>query len=396
MRVLLLGVGKIGFAMLKDLVQSSEISKVVVADVDIQKARRRVDDLGSDKVTSERLDITDHEKTVRLMKAGFDVVASALLAEYNLEAARAAVEAGVSMVDVGATSVHVFDLDREAQQRGVTILPSCGLDPGIDRILEGHAARKLDKVTEIHMFCGGFPQKNTPAYNNLLRYKVSWYWKRAIETSLGKATILRDGRVIQVDKLTGPGNPEITVFPLPVGECEAFYTGAPLDTIEHLGLKDVKNAWEKTVRWPGHCEMWTKLIDLGLVSAEPLEVKGCLVVPMDFMVELGNKTLQYQKGEGDVVVQRVRVIGEKDGEERQHVYELIDFYDKERDVTAMGRTTAYPCSILSQMIGHGDIRDRGVIHASKIGWNEELSRRFLLELTKRNIRISETSVQSLT
>jgi lysine 6-dehydrogenase len=396
MRVLLLGVGKIGFAMLKDLVQSSEVSKIVAADVDIQKARRRANELGSDKTTSEHFDITDHERTVRLMKTGFDVVASALLAEYNLEAARAAVEAGVSMVDVGATPAQVFDLDREAQQRGVTILPSCGLDPGIDRILEGYGARKLDKVTEIQMFCGGFPQKNTLAYNNLLRYKVSWYWKRAIETNLGKATILRDGRLIQVDKLTGPGNPEIIVFREPVGECEAFYSGAPLDTIEHLGLKDVKNAWERTARWPGHCEIWTKLIDLGLVSAEPLEVKGCQIAPKDFLVELGNKTLQYQRGEGDVVVQRVRVIGEKDGEEMQYVYELIDFYDKERDVTAMGRTTAYPCSILSQMIGHGDIRERGVIHASKIGWDAKLSSRFFLELTKRNIRISETSVQSLT
>jgi lysine 6-dehydrogenase len=396
MRVLLLGVGKIGFAMLKDLVQSSEVSKVVVADVDIQKARRRVNELRSDKTTSEHLDIADHDRTVRLMKAGFDVVASALLAEHNVEAARAAVEAGVSMVDVGRTPAHVFDLDREAQQRGVTILPSCGLDPGLDRILEGYGAGKLDKVTEIHTFCGGFPQKNTPAYNNLLRYKVSWYWKRAIETNLGKATILRDGRVIQVDKLSGPGNPEITLFPEPVGECEAFYSGAPLDTIEHLGLKDVKNAWERTVRWPGHCETWTKLIDLGLVSTEPLEAKGCQIAPMDFLVELGNKTLQYQKGEGDVVVGRVRVIGEKGGEKRQYTYELIDFYDKERDVTAMGRTTAYPCSILSQMIGRGDIRERGVIHASKIGWNAELSSRFFLELTKRNIRISETSVQSLT
>jgi lysine 6-dehydrogenase len=395
MRVLLLGVGKIGFAMLKDFAQSSEVSKVVVADVDIQKARRRVDELGSDKITSERLDITDHKRTVRLMKSGFDVVASALLAEHNVEAARAAVEAGVSMVDVGATPAHVFDLDRDAQQRGATILPSCGLDPGIDRILEGHGARKLDKITEIHMLCGGFPQKNTSAYNNLLRYKISWYWKRAIETSLGKATILRDGRVIQVDKLTGPGNPEIAVFPEPVGECEAFYSGAPLDTIKHLGLKDVNNAWEKTVRWPGHCETWTKLIDLGLVSAEPLQVKGCQVAPMDFLVELGNKTLQYQKGEVDVVVQRVRVIGEKDGEDRQYVYELIDFYDKERDVTAMGRTTAYPCSILSQMIGRGDVRERGVIHASKIGWNAELSSRFFRELAKRNIQISENSVRSL-
>ena len=382
--------------MLKDLVQSSEVSKVVAADVDIQKARRIVNELGSDKTTSEHLDITDRDRTVRLMKAEFDVVASALLAEGNVEAARSAVEAGVSMVDVGRTPPSVFELDRDAQQRGVTILPSCGLDPGLDRILEGYAARKLDKVTEIRMYCGGFPQKNTLAYDNLLRYKVSWYWKRAIETSLGEATILRDGRTVHVDKLSGPGNPEITVFPEPVGECEAFYTGAPFDTIEHLGLKDVKNAWEKTVRWPGHCEIWRKLIDLGLTSTEPLEAKGCQVAPMDFLVELGNKTLQYQKGEGDVVVERVCVAGEKDGEERQFVYELIDFYDKQRDVTVMGRTTAYPCSILCQMIGRGEIGERGVIHASNIGWNAELASKFFDELRKRNILISETSVQSLT
>jgi lysine 6-dehydrogenase len=395
MRILALGIGRIGHALLKDLIKSRDVSEVVAGDIDIQKLRRYANELGSDKVKVEHIDVTDHEKLVKLMKDGFDAVASTLIAEYNVGVAKAAIDAGVSMVDVGSTPPEVFDLDREAKDAGVTIIPSCGLDPGIDRVLKGYGARKLDRVEEIYMWCGGFPQKDTPGYNNPLRYKIAWYWRRVIQTYLGKARILRNGEVVEVEKLTGPGNPEIITFPEPIGECEAFYTGASFDLIEHLGLKDVKNAWDKTVRWKGHCDIWTKLIALNMTSSEPLKVRGCEITPMEFLVELGNKTLQYEKGEGDVVVLRVEVIGEKNGEKTRYAYELIDFYDKENDVTAMGRTTAYPCSIVSQMIARGDIKERGVLHVGKIGWNKELANKFFTELAKRDIRITETVTRPL-
>jgi len=84
------------------------------------------------------------------------------------------------------------------------------------------------------------------------------------------------------------------------------------------------------------------------------------------------------------------VIGEKNGEKTTYAYEFMDFYDKENDTTAMARTTAYPCSIIAQMIARGDIKEKGVIHAGKIGWNPQLAETFFSELAKRGIHINET------
>jgi lysine 6-dehydrogenase len=396
LKILALGIGKIGSALIKDLIESPDVSEIVAGDIDFERVQRHVTKMGwNHKVRAAHIDVTDHEKLVRLMKSGFDCVTSTLISDHNVRVAKAAIEAEVNMADVGTTPHEIFELDEKAKNARVTIMPSYGLDPGIDRIIEGYGARKLDTVEEIYLWCGGFPQKNTPGYSNPLRYKVAWYWRRAIETYLGKARILRDGKIVEVEKLAGPDNPENITFPEPIGECEAFYTSAPFDTIEHLGLNGVKNAWNKTVRWKGHCDIWNKLIALALTSMSPLKVGQCEVTPMDFMVELGNKSLQYEEGEGDVVVERVHVGGQKDGKETRLVYELVDFYDNQRQVTAMGRTTAYPTSVVSQMIGRGEITEKGVIHASRFGWNTELAKRFFTEMAKRNVHITETAIEPL-
>ena len=388
MRILVLGVGKQGSALVRDLIESNEVSAVVAGDIDIERLKRYVDNLAGEKIRAEQIDVTDHAKLVKLMKRGFDAVANALPWTYSVDVAKAAIEAGVNYVDLGPAP-DVFQLDEDAKAAEVTVIPSCGLDPGIDSVLEGYGARKLDKVEKIHMWCGGIPQKNTPAYNNPIRYKITWWWEEVISTYCGTTKILRDDKIVEVDKLAGPENPETVRFPEPVGECEAFYGGAPLLLIGHLGLKDVKEAWSKTVRWPGHCDIWRKLIDLGLTRTDlRLKIKGCEITPREFLIELGEKTLRYE--EGDLVVQRVHVIGEKNGDKTTYSYEFVDFYDEEKGVTAMARTTAYPCSIVAQMIARGDIKEKGVVHAGKIGWHPKLAKSFLSELKKRNIHIRET------
>ena len=390
MKILVLGVGKQGSILVKDLIESRGVSEVVAGDIDIRKLKQCIDKLVSEKVRAEQIDVTNHAKLVKLMKGGFNVVANALPWTFSVDVAKAAIEAGVNYVDLGP-SPDVFQLDEDAKAAGVTVIPSCGLDPGIDSVLEGYGARKLDKVEKIHMWCGGIPQKNTPAYNNPLRYKITWWWEGAISTYCGTAKILRDGKIVEVEKLAGPENPEIVRFPEPIGECEAFYTGTPLLLIKHLDLKDVKEAWSKTVRWPGHCEIWRKLIELGLTRTDlHLKIRGCEITPREFLIELGEKTLQYEEGEGDLVVQRVHVIGEKNGEKTMYSYEFMDFYDEEKGMTAMARTTSYPCSIVTQMIARGEIKEKGVIHAGKIGWYSQLAKSFFSELKKRNIHIHET------
>ena len=135
---------------------------------------------------------------------------------------------------------------------------------------------------------------------------------------------------------------EEIIFPEPIGRCEAYVTGDLMDVIEHLGLSGVKDAWAKTVRWPGHTEIWRKLIDLHLLDEEPVRLKGIDVSPRDLFLSLGEKTLQYGPEEGDAICQRVEVSGLKEGERRSLIYEFMDFHDFENDISAMARTTAFP------------------------------------------------------
>lgn len=386
MKVLVLGVGKMGYGLLKDLDAQPDVSEIVAADVDLERAKYHAEKVGGEKISVRRADVTDRESIVKLMRQGFDVVTSCLPRPFCDPAASAAIEAGVGYADVAASFSTIFNLDAAARAAGVTVVPHIGLDIGIDRVLCGVGARKLDKPEGFHVWCGGFPQRGTPGYENPLRYKISWYWPYAVSTNLGVSKILKDGKIVEIPHLS---DPEETSFPEPIGRCEAFTTGGLLDVIEYLGLEGVKDAWAKTVRWPGHCETWRKLIDLHLLEREPLNVKGIKVSPLDVFIALGKKTLQYDPGEGDAICQRVEVVGEKDGQSAAYIYEFIDLADLENDISAMARTTAFPCSIVAQMIAKGEFGIAGVVHPVEIGYEKRLSERFFEELSKRRINITE-------
>ncbi|NIQ05190.1 MAG: hypothetical protein GWO20_05540 [Candidatus Korarchaeota archaeon] len=42
------------------------------------------------------------------------------------------------------------------------------------------------------------------------------------------------------------------------------------------------------------------------------------------------------------------------------------------------------------MVGRGDIKEKGVIHCGKIGWNRKLAEKFFSELAKRNLIVNES------
>ena len=124
-------------------------------------------------------------------------------------------------------------------------------------------------------------------------------------------------------------------------------------------------------------------------------MKGYEVSPRDFFLALGEKTLQYLPGEGDAICQRVQVTGLKDDIPTSYVYEFTDFQDFENDVSAMARTTAFPCSVVSQMIANGKFTETGVVHPVKIGYDASLSETFFTELENRKITITEKVVKPL-
>ncbi|MDH5462003.1 MAG: hypothetical protein OEX09_07265, partial [Candidatus Bathyarchaeota archaeon] len=64
--------------------------------------------------------------------------------------------------------------------------------------------------------------------------------------------------------------------------------------------------------------------------------------------------------------------------------------DTENRITAMARTTAYPASIIGQLIASKAIEEKGVIPLEKLGAKERLFNKILLELEKRQVKIVES------
>ncbi|HUV33757.1 MAG TPA: saccharopine dehydrogenase NADP-binding domain-containing protein, partial [Candidatus Desulfaltia sp.] len=262
MKVLVLGVGKMGYGLLKDLDAQPHVDEIVAADMNTEQAKAYAERVGGDKTTVVKLDATDKHETVKLMKRGFDVVALALPRPFCDAAVEAAVEAGVGYADVAAGFDTIFSQHGKAEKAGITVVPHIGLDVGIDRVLCGVGARKLDHTDGLTVWCGGFPQRDTAGYHNPLRYKISWYWPYAVDSNLRTSTVLIDGETTTIKNLS---DPEEITFPPPIGKTEAYTTGGLMDVVQHLGLQGVKTAVGKTVRWPGHCETWTKLKQLHLL-----------------------------------------------------------------------------------------------------------------------------------
>jgi saccharopine dehydrogenase-like NADP-dependent oxidoreductase len=380
MKILVLGSGKVAKATVYDLSRSDKVSEICVASRNPQKSWIQPME---DKVITCQVDVSKKDQVVNLMKQRFNVVIDVLTYQYIPNVVTAAIETGVHCVNVSSPRRTLgLGLKEAAKNAGITIVPGMGFDPGIDKVCMGYGARKAGSVAAIHQWAGGFPQKNVKA--NPLNYKITWSWDTCIETYEGRAKIIRDGKVIEVDKFE---EPEITWFPYPIGTVEAYYNWYPDTTIEELGLTEIKEAWEKTVRWLGHCDMWKKLIALNLTSREPLTIGDCKISPRDFLVAWGEKYLQYEKGEGDAVVLRVEVIGDKG----IYRYEMMDFYNEKEDLTAMARTTGFPASIVAQMIALGEIKERGILDPGKLGWDLGVAKKFFSELAKRGIFIYEMS-----
>src|SRR5947209_7294636 len=89
MRVIVLGgCGEMGTEATRDLARTSEFEEIVVADVNLPKARALAEELGGGRVRAERVDAGDEQSLSERLR-GFDVVANCTTYHFGLTAARA-------------------------------------------------------------------------------------------------------------------------------------------------------------------------------------------------------------------------------------------------------------------------------------------------------------------
>ena len=283
---------------------------------------------------------------------GRDAVLSALPYYFNLDVARAAVDVGLHCADLGGNTEIVFKqkkLDQEACARNVSVIPDCGLAPGMVNILAAEGIRRVGDAETVRIYVGGLPQHPEPPLN----YQIVYSLEGALDYYTTPSWVLRGGRPTRVDALS---EVEPVMFPPPVGELEAFHTGGGISTLPWAYEGKVRTMEYKTLRYPGHVAVMRAVRDLGLLDLTPVKVKGREIVPRDVFIATVSPKLTKADGR-DLVALRVEVRGANG---RSATWQLLDYYDEARGVSGMMRTTGYSLSVTGLMQVDGRVSARGV------------------------------------
>jgi lysine 6-dehydrogenase len=379
MKILVLGAGKMGRGAVYDLVHNSpEVESVTVADFDLSKAEEIVKAVGTDRVTAKHVDAENYKDVVELMK-DHDSAISCVNYWYNVELSKAAIETKTNFCDLGGNNYIVDEqlaLNEQAKANNINIIPDCGLAPGMVSILAMHGAKRFDEVEEIHIRVGGLPQKP----KTLLEYQLIFSVEGLINEYIESARVIRDGKIGEVESMTEIESLEFEGFP----KLEAFQTSGGTSTLPETFLGKVKDLDYKTIRYAGHCEKFKTMIDLGLCSSEEVMIDYVKISPRKVLAKL--LTTYLPADEPDYVLVRLDFVGKKDGETKKLRFDIVDKEDEQTQLSAMMRTTAFPASIIAQMMAKGDVLMRGATPQE----NAIDSDKFVAELAKRNIVIKES------
>lgn len=376
MNVLVLGAGLMGRAIAFDLDRFSSFKKITIVDKDEKMLESAEIFLKNKKVEFGVLDVKNHED-VKTFFQEYNVVISAVPYYLNYELSKIAVDAKAHFLDLGGNTAVVEKqktLHDEAKRSNVVVIPDCGLAPGMTSVIARDIVDFFDMVDYIKIRVGGLPLDPIPPFN----YQIVFSPNGLINEYVEDALVLDHGQIIAKKSMT---ELETVEFPYPFGEMEAFLTSGGCSTLPYTFKDKVGYLDYKTIRYPGHCQMFKPLLELGLASEEPINIDGKQVKPRDVFIEL---LLKYLPVNGrDVVLMKIFSRGLKDDDKIDLEYSMIDYFDEENNMTSMMRTTGFPVSIIAQMIEKGLIKEYGVFCCEEI----VPCKPFYRELEKRGVHI---------
>lgn len=351
MRMLVLGAGLQGSACAYDLLQRPEVERVTLADLNPRRAAAFLKKKKDKRLVTARLDAKRTPLLRKLMR-GHDAVMNALPYYFNYPVAKAAVQMGLHCADLGGNTEIVQKqktLHAAALKRQVSVIPDCGLAPGMVNIIAAEGIRRVGDAESVKIFVGGLPQQPEPPLN----YQIVYSLEGALDYYTTPSWILREGKPERVDALS---ELESVEFPSPVGTLEAFHTGGGISTMPWAYRGKVRTMEYKTLRYPGHVAIMRPVREMGLLSLDPVKVKGVEIVPRDAFIAAVSPQLNKPNGR-DLVALRVEVQGRAG---RRVAWQLLDYYDQTSGISAMMRTTGYSLAITGLMQVDGRISALGV------------------------------------
>ena len=379
MKILVVGCGKVGSEIARDLAGSREVDSLIAMDASSQNLkllRKRV----PRKLQTVKLSILQKTQFHDLLEK-VDLVCGALPGRLGFDLMAETVKAGKDTVDISYTPRDAFLLHRKATEVGCRVVPQCGVAPGFTNMCVGDASRRLDQMNSVEIFVGGLPEKPEPPLN----YRIVFSLEDVVNEYSRPVQVIEEGKRKKVDALSGRGH---ISFP-GVGNLEYFLTDG-LGSLPRSYPK-TREMHEFTLRYPGHADMMSTLQVLGFFERKSVKICGVELEPRQVTIELLRAVMSRGSPE-DFLALRVEVKGLSRGKKTHLRYQVLDHYHRRSGISAMARTTAYPCTSVALLMGRGEIKETGIVTPEKIAQDERLFRFVLSRLAERGVKMKMTTL----
>jgi len=382
MNVCVIGAGLMGKAICYDLISSGQVSSVVLLDSNNSALKSVSKFCDSDIMNIKNIDVSD-QNTLKHILNDCSVAISAIPYYYNEMLTKLCIETQTHFIDLGGNNTVVSKqktYHKEAIDAQVTVIPDIGLAPGLVSVITKDIVDQYSDVEEVKIRVGGLPiHPKKP-----LDYEIVFSPNGLINEYTEDAIVLDHGEIKKKPSMT---EIESIDFPKPFGRMEAFITSGGCSTLPYFFQNKIGYLDYKTIRYPGHCEKFKTILDLGFGSTEPQSIQGKEIIPRDILIHQLNQVLP--KTREDVVLLKVISQVKNDHQQSLVEYTMIDYMDKKTMLTAMMRTTGFPVSITATFLLNETIKNPGVFCPEEIIPPHAL----FSELEKRNIMIKKTETE---
>ena len=343
----IIGSGRQGSAAAYDIVKFASLNSLTIIDVsqeNLNRCRNLIKKLTDFDVQVVKLDIQNSKLLIDHLK-DIDIFLSAVPYPLNPYLTDIAIKSKTSMVDLGGHTNNVLDqLERsdEAKNAGITIVPDCGMGPGMNVSMALLSMEDFDRVNEVRVWDGGLPQIPKAPWNYNLFFNIQGLTNEYD----GNAYFIRNGKVVEVPCFEDIEN---LSFSNPIGKLEAAVTSGGLSTMPWTYAGKVDLLENKTLRYPGHWDEMIAYRQLGLFSEDKIDFKGSKISPREFYHSLLEPKI-YDESPKDVCIMRTQSIGLSNGEKKVKSIECIEFYDEDTGFLAMEKWTGFHASMVMQHI----------------------------------------------
>jgi len=381
----IIGTGRQGTAALYDIILYGHPSSILLVDSNqsfLKTCFEKIKNVLNDNVSikCEVADINNNDLIIKLLKP-CDIFLSSVPYQYNPMLTDIAIKSQTSMVDLGGHTHNVIKqlkYHEKAINCGISIVPDCGMGPGMNISMALLAMEHLDNPEDVYIWDGGLPQNPIPPWNYSLFFNI----KGLTNEYDGNAYFLKDGIVTEVSCFEGYEELEFDN----IGKLEAVVTSGGLSTMPWT-FENILNTLEnKTLRYEGHWQLMKAYRQLGLFSENEIIYNGNKIIPRDFYHHLLEPILNSNDN-NDICIMRTEAFGTNNENKAAFRFEVIEKYDSKTGFMAMEKWTGWHASIVMQKIVEGVIKP-GAYPIEKALSGKE----FYKQALKRGYKIKKTKL----